>query len=277
MASENTSGNDAATRMPSSFGERVRQARDRAGLGQQDLARKVGVSLTTIQNYEGGQYPKGEIAVQLANALNCSLDWLLAGLGDGESLSAVELRGLPLGRHPDQLGFAPARPRGMEPSAANPQSAPVVAPNGMAFVECMDCQLAMVPMVEARLSAGTGSFEVGASVERRYAFRMDFLSRKGQPSSMVLMRVDGDSMEPQIFNNDVVLVDQSQTTPRAGGLFAVGVEDVVYIKVVDTLPGKIVLKSYNDAYAPLEIDARGDLADGIRIIGRAVWVGRELY
>jgi len=94
---------------------------------------------------------------------------------------------------------------------------------------------------------------------------------------MVLMRVAGDSMEPQIFNDDVVLVDQSQTTPRAGGLFAIAVEDVVYIKMVDTLPGKIVLKSYNNSYAPLEIDARGDLADGIRIIGRAVWVGRELY
>jgi phage repressor protein C with HTH and peptisase S24 domain len=242
------------------------------------LARKVGVSLTTIQNYEGGQFPKGEIAVQLATTLNCSLDWLLAGIGGGDAKSAVELRGLSSGRHPDQNAFTPAGPRGMEHPAVTTQTAPVVAPNGMAFVECMDCQLAMVPMVEARLSAGTGSFEVGEASERRYAFRMDFLSRKGQPSSMVLMRVDGDSMEPHIFNNDVVLVDQSQTTPRAGGLFAVGVEDVVYIKMVDTLPGKIVLKSYNEAaYKPLEIDARGDLADGIRIIGRAVWVGRELY
>jgi len=93
---------------------------------------------------------------------------------------------------------------------------------------------------------------------------------------MVLMRVDGDSMEPEIHHGDVVLLDQSQTTPRAGGMFAVGVEDVVYIKLVDTLPGKIILKSYNAAYTPLEIDARGDLADGIRIIGKAVWLGREL-
>lgn len=154
---------------------------------------------------------------------------------------------------------------------------PVVETMRLEYIECADCHLSMVPMVEARLSAGTGSFETGGAEERRYAFRTDFLSRKGQPSSMVLMRVDGDSMEPQIFNNDVVLVDQSQTTPRAGGLFAVAVEDLVYLKVVDTLPGKIVLKSYNEAYTALEIDARGDLADGIRIIGRAVWVGRELY
>jgi len=116
----------------------------------------------------------------------------------------------------------------------------------------------------------------GDETDKRYGFRSDFLTRKGQVSQMVLMRVDGDSMEPEIHHGDVVLLDQSQTTPRAGGMFAVGVEDVVYIKLVDTLPGKIILKSYNAAYAPLEIDARGDLADGIRIIGKAVWLGREL-
>lgn len=134
----------------------------------------------------------------------------------------------------------------------------------------------MLPMVEARLSAGNGSFETGANIERRYAFRTDFLLRKGQPSHMVLMRVDGDSMEPNIMNGDVVLIDQSQRDPRAGKVYAVGVEDVVYLKMVNAAPGKIVLSSYNAVYPPLEIDARGDLSNGIRIIGRAVWVGREL-
>lgn len=72
-------------------------------------------------------------------------------------------------------------------------------------------------------------------------------------------------------------VDKSQTTPRAGSLFAVAVEELVYLKVVDAVPGKLILKSYNEAYAPLEIDTRGDLADGVRIIGRVVWIRRELY
>jgi phage repressor protein C with HTH and peptisase S24 domain len=52
---------------------------------------------------------------------------------------------------------------------------------------------------------------------------------------------------------------------------------LVYLKVVDAVPGKLILKSYNEAYAPLEIDTRGDLADGVRIIGRVVWIRRELY
>jgi len=139
-----------------------------------------------------------------------------------------------------------------------------------------DVDMIYVPLVEARLSAGTGSFVTGEESDKRYGFRSDFLTRKGQVSKMVLMRVDGDSMEPEIHHGDVVLIDQSQTTPRAGAMFAVGVEDLVYIKMVDALPGKIILKSSNETYAPLEIDARGDLADGIRIVGKAIWLGREL-
>ena len=46
--------------------------------------------------------------------------------------------------------------------------------------------------------------------------------------------------------------------------------------MVDALPGRIILKSSNPGYGPIEIDARGDLIDGIRIIGKAVWLGREL-
>lgn len=133
-----------------------------------------------------------------------------------------------------------------------------------------------VPLVKARLSAGTGSFETDGESEKRYGFRNDFLTRKGQPSNMVLMRVVGDSMEPNILHDDVVLVDQSQTTPTPGALFAVGIMDMVYIKMVDALPGRIILKSSNSEYGPIEIDARGDLVDGIRIIGKAVWLGREL-
>lgn len=36
-------------------------------------------------------------------------------------------------------------------------------------------------MAEARLSAGNGSLEVSGNHERSYAFRLDFLLRKGIP------------------------------------------------------------------------------------------------
>lgn len=73
---ESTEDNDSRNVL----GHRVKSARQKIHLSQAELARKVGVSTTTIQNYESGQFPKGEHAVGLAVALGCSLDWLLAGV-----------------------------------------------------------------------------------------------------------------------------------------------------------------------------------------------------
>ncbi len=215
-----------------SFGHRLRKRRESLGMRKQELASSIGVSLTTIQQYENGQMPKGEFAVRLGQALNCSLDWLLAG-------------------RPAALG-----PEDSEENAAN--------------------NLVLVPMVEARLSAGGGSFETSTEHVRHYAFRFDFLRRKGTPSSMVLLRVAGDSMQPNILHNDVVLIDQSQTIPKPGHMYAVSVEDMVYLKTVNAVPGKLILSSINPEYQPIEVDSCEHTEHMVRIIGRAIWVGREL-
>ena len=49
---------------------------------QQKLSDLSGVKLRTIQNYENGQSPKSENVVAIAEALECSLDWLLLGRGE---------------------------------------------------------------------------------------------------------------------------------------------------------------------------------------------------
>lgn len=216
------------------FAGRMRQRRQELGLSKPEVAGGVGVSLTTIQQYENGQLPKGEFAVRLAQVLRCSLDWLLIGRGAAEDR----------------------------------------AKRGGADGE--DAELVMIPLVEARLSAGTGSLETGGEVLRHYAFRHDFLRRKGNPAHMVLLRVSGDSMQPDIRHNDVVLIDQGQREPRPGRIYAVSVEDMIYLKIVNAMPGKLILSSVNPAYAPIEADTRDQLGDLVHIIGRAVWVGREL-
>ena len=83
-------------------------------------------------------------------------------------------------------------------------------------------------------------------------------------------------MQPQIMHNDVVLIDQGQRDPVPGRIYAVGVEDMVYLKVVNAMPGRLILTSFNPDYAPIEADTGEQLADLVRVIGRAVWVGREL-
>ena len=138
-----------------------------------------------------------------------------------------------------------------------------------------EADLIHIPLAEARLSAGTGSLEVSERTDDSYAFRGDFLRRKGNPRRMVLMRVSGDSMVPEIFDNDLVLLDKGQTEISPGRLYAVGFEDAIYIKRIDKIPGKIILHSVNPAYPPVSLDLRGDMADQFRVIGRVLWSGRE--
>lgn len=150
------------------------------------------------------------------------------------------------------------------------------SPQGTAtLTHAGDTELVMVPMVEARLSAGSGSLQVDGDVERSYAFRADFLRRKGNPKQMVMMRVEGDSMQPEIMHNDVVLLDKSKQDIRQGRIFAVGFDDAIYLKRIDQLPGKIILKSANSDYPPVELDVRGQNEDAFRVIGQVIWCGRE--
>jgi len=133
----------------------------------------------------------------------------------------------------------------------------------------------LIPKVRARLSAGTGSLETEGDVIGLYAFKTDFLRRKGHAKRMVLMDVAGDSMEPDIWSGDTVLIDQGQNEIIAGGLFAIGIDQEVYVKYLDKIPGKLILRSKNPQYTPIEVDMNGEISGSIRIIGRVVWSCRE--
>ena len=134
--------------------------------------------------------------------------------------------------------------------------------------------VARVPKVRARLSAGGGSFETAGEVEGYFPFPVEWLRRKGNPGRMVLMDVVGNSMEPNIRHGDMVLIDQGQDAVLAHAVYAVGLEDTVLVKRVEKRPGALALLSDNRDYAPLVL--AGDELDALRIIGRVLWVGREL-
>lgn len=138
---------------------------------------------------------------------------------------------------------------------------------------CYESEFEKIPKVNARLCAGDGSFEVGSDIRGYYAFRKDWLSRKGSAGTMVLMDIFGNSMEPELKDGDTVLVDGSQKGVIAGALYAVGIEDTVMVKRLEKHPNNLVLQSDNKDYAPIFL--RGNEMDMARIIGKVVWVGRE--
>jgi phage repressor protein C with HTH and peptisase S24 domain len=132
-----------------------------------------------------------------------------------------------------------------------------------------------VPKVKARLSAGGGSFEVAHEVEDFFMFQTRWLRKKGTPDTMVLMSVNGNSMEPELNDGDIVLVDQSRTKIYAGAVYAVGIEDTIMVKRLEKLPNKLVLRSANPVYDPIYLE--DDARDTVRIIGKVTWLCRSLH
>lgn len=62
------------------FGERVAKARNAAGITQTELAKRLGLTRSSVANIEAGrQHPTVEKASMLATVLRCDPGWLLAG------------------------------------------------------------------------------------------------------------------------------------------------------------------------------------------------------
>ncbi len=136
-------------------------------------------------------------------------------------------------------------------------------------------EFSFVPMVKARVSGGGGSLETDGGIEAYYAFRHEWLRRKGRIGEMRLMRVTGESMEPTLRDEDIVLIDLSQSDVYPGKIYAVGIDQEIVVKRLDKKPGKLVLLSDNrQFYPPLEVTL--DEGVDVRILGRVVWMAREL-
>lgn len=72
-------GNDRAT-----FGDRLADARAAMGLGQDELAHRIGVRAKTLRGWEEDKAePRANRLQMLAGVLNVSISWLLTGQGDG--------------------------------------------------------------------------------------------------------------------------------------------------------------------------------------------------
>ncbi|WP_377512515.1 helix-turn-helix domain-containing protein [Octadecabacter sp. R77987] len=66
------------------FGDRVAGARESTGLSQKALAKKLGIKLGTLRNWEEDlNEPRANKLQMLAGVLGVSMSWLLTGNGTG--------------------------------------------------------------------------------------------------------------------------------------------------------------------------------------------------
>lgn len=72
------------------FGDRIAGARERSGMSQSDLAKRLGVKLKTLKGWEDDlSEPRANKLSMMAGLLNVSLLWLLSGEGEGPDSPAM--------------------------------------------------------------------------------------------------------------------------------------------------------------------------------------------
>lgn len=122
----------------------------------------------------------------------------------------------------------------------------------------------------AEASAGHGLQVSGNEGTGHYAFNQRWLDRRGlNANSLSVISVRGDSMEPDLYENDLLLLDHAQTDLKDSHIYALQFSEGLYVKRIQHLPeGQIHLISKNKDYPPITV--KHPMADGIQIIGRVV-------
>jgi phage repressor protein C with HTH and peptisase S24 domain len=130
------------------------------------------------------------------------------------------------------------------------------------------------------LAAGAGVENGTEHVSGYLAFRKDWLRKIGvSPANAVLARTAGDSMQPVIWDGDLLLIDRSKTEPptiprpdrpgRFAPVFALLDDGLAKVKRLQMLDrDTAVLISDNPDYPPLF-----SRINTLAIIGKVMWWG----
>lgn len=167
-------------------------------------------------------------------------------------------------------------PPGLEDAPAPALEAPFL-PLREGLIEIGQSEFVVVPRFDARRSAGPGSLRPdqpepeGCQLFERQWLR---LITSAAPEHLVLLRIDGDSMEDTLSDGDWVMIDCEQTNPTREGIYALRVDDVVWVKRLSVnRPNRTIeVISDNKRWPPQSWPA-----DQVTVIGRVIWlVGRKV-
>lgn len=187
------------------------------------LSEQTGVKLTTLYDYIRDGITKADAAHAIARALDVSLDWLIAGVGEG----------------------AVTWDKGED--------------------------LVRIPLQDVSLAAGAGAEALDRpSHQADLVFPREWLTRSfGRIDGLRLLRVSGDSMEPELGDGDWAMIDRNRVELR-DGIHGVRLDDSLLVKRVQVEGRMVRLVSSNGRYEPILVDLQED-ADRFDVIGRVVW------
>lgn len=206
---------------------------------------KKGYKITapTLYGYESGQrQPSVSYITGLIDVFDVNPLWLLQGLGEMFMNEDDKIRS--------------SMPKNLDPN-----------------------NLVFIPVVNMDLSAGYGSLSEEIEMTRDFiSFGKDWLRKNitANINDIVIFTVKGDSMDggnSRIKNGSLVLVDTSVKEYVNDGVYAIRIDNAVFIKRLQYLPNKLLVKSDNPVYEPFEVDLK---TEGFSIIGNVVYTMNNL-
>lgn len=240
--------------------ENLKRARENAGLTQTQAAQKIGVSDGTYKNYEQGKRePNGDKIVTIANAFGVTTDYLLGRPDAKEPADPIDKLMTVDEMEKDLLREWLSLDESSRKSFLDVLRKIVAADQKRQTAASKRAAYLLHRLSRHKVSAGLGynlddddNWQEAEVVETAAVHQADFA-----------VEVDGDSMEPDYLNGDILLV-QSTPTIEVGEVGVFTLNGDGYVKEL----GEGELLSRNPEYDPIPIHESDSLQCWGRVIGK---------
>ena len=134
-----------------------------------------------------------------------------------------------------------------------------------------------VARYDAAGAAGDGLINLDGPPVDHLAFSKRWLAQNGiSAGDSILINVRGDSMEPSIYDGDLVMIDRRKTQIRSGRIYVFRDGEILRIKRLELIPGAaIIVRSDNPKHPPEHLTGEAMNSVSLGVIGEVVWSGHK--
>lgn len=237
------------------FGDKLKEARKNKGLTQQELAKQIGVAKSTLAGYEKGNREPDVFKIKgLIKALDIDADYLFEL--DSASMASVQDGVLPLSDKEGEVVTSYRTKPDMQPAVDKLLDIEDPAKKSQQIQELSkergDTEHALefceLPLYDMPATAGLGNLLDDAPTFKLVDVEMGDIPH----GTNILIKISGDSMEPDYNDGDTVYVHTTLDL-RDGDVGIFVVDGDSYLKELVKDGRRSKLRSYNPDYTDMDL------------------------